>query len=118
MLESLASAPGRMAYGCELCACFLRFDLRMRQGRLGDLAIAEQWRAWGTWQLQNNGVLGQGEQVRGHVVASSARPLSVCACACARGAVEDLAVSLERLAFTLDGQVFSPGAARLVQVDP
>ena len=30
--------------------------------------------------------------------------------------MEDLAVSLERLAFTLDGQVFSPGAARLVQV--
>ena len=27
-------------------------------------------------------------------------------------------MSLERLALTLDGQVFSPGAARLAQVDP
>ena len=31
--------------------------------------------------------------------------------------MEDLAVSLERLAYTLDGQAFSPGAARLVQVN-
>ena len=47
---------------------------------------------------------------------SCANAHSFWTCAFARGAVEDLAVALERLALTLDGQVFSQEAARLVQV--